>query len=517
MKILCLYPRFSRTYWGQENAMKLAGRKAVLPPLGLLTVAALLPKDWDVRLVDLNVRSLEGDELAWADVVFLSGMLVQREALLDLAAQARAAGKIVVMGGPVATTSPEVLMPHADCVVSGEAEELMGPLCEALAVGRSALPAHLSAPRRPDVRLSPTPRYDLLDVNAYASMGVQWSRGCPFNCEFCDIIEVFGRKPRMKPAEQLCHDLDAIYATGFRGSVFLADDNLVGNRLEAIRLFERVGEWMARHRYPFTFYGEASINLAACDDLMAAMVEAGFDSVFVGIETPSEEALREAHKAQNLAVDLHTAVEQLVRSGLDVLAGFIVGFDSDDAAAIERQRRWVSDSCIPQAMVGILTALPGTQLERRLIREGRLVQNASGETFGRANFRTKMDEVELLQAYARLIRDIYQPEAYFERVNRALELRPRAAGRFTMPWAHALACVLRSILHQGVLGKYRRAYWRYLWRVVRKTPHRIARGFSMAIAGEHMIRYTAEDVLPRLAQAIAQASAESASGEKAAA
>ncbi len=516
MKILCLYLAFPRTYWGHEDSLRLAGRKALMPPLGLLTVAALLPKDWDVRLIDLNVQALKSSELDWADVVFLSGMLVQRDSLLALADQARAAGKIVVVGGPVATTSPELLAPHADCVVSGEADDLMETLCTALAAGREALPAHLSAPQRPDVRNSPAPRYDLLNIGAYNSIGVQWSRGCPFNCEFCDIIEVFGRHPRTKSPEQLCRDLDAIYATGFRGSVFLADDNLVGNKIEAIRLFKKVREWMVAHKFPFMFYGEASINLANCEDLMKAMVEAGFDSVFVGIETPSEEALRETHKAQNLAVDLHGAVETLVRNGLDVSAGFIVGFDSDDAAAIERQRRWVSESVIPQAMVGILTALPGTQLERRLIREGRLVNRASGETFGRANFRTKMDEVELLESYRRLIADIYRPEAYFARVNRVLELRPQHTGFFSLPWTHAAACVARSMLVQGVLGKYKRAYWRFLGRVLRKTPRRLPRAFSLAIAGEHMIRYTADDVLPRLAQAIDQVKAESGKARAAA-
>ena len=417
----------------------------------------------------------------------------------------------------MATTSPELLLPHADCVVSGEAEELMGPLCEALAAGREALPPHLTAPRRPDVRTLPAPRYDLLDANAYNSIGVQWSRGCPFNCEFCDIIEVFGRHPRTKTPEQMCRDLEAIYATGFRGSIFLADDNLVGNKLEAIRLFKAVREWMIKHKFPFMFYGEASINLAACDDLIKAMVGAGFDSIFVGIETPSEEALRETHKAQNLAIDLHTAVQKLVRSGLDVLAGFIVGFDSDDAAAIDRQRKWVAQSCIPQAMVGFLTALPGTQLERRLVREGRLLESASGETFGRANFRTKMDEVELLQSYACLISDIYRPEAYFERINRALELRPRTDSHFSLPWAHALGCVFRSILQQGVLSTYRRAYWRFMWRVLRKSPQRIARAISLAISGHHLIQYTATDVLPRLAQAIDQVNAENASKNQAAA
>jgi len=239
--------------------------------------------------------------------------------------------------------------------------------------------------------------------------------------------------------------------------------------------------------------------------------------VFVGIETPSTEALRETHKAQNLAVDLHAAVEKLVRGGLDVSAGFIVGFDSDDAAAIERQREWIESSCIPQAMVGILGALPGTQLERRLIREGRMLERSSGETFGRANFRTKMDEVELLESYRRLLAAVYAPAAYFERVSRVLELRPRSDSHFALPWHYALRCVVFSMLFQGVLGRYRRAYWRFLGRAIWRTPRRLARAFSLAVSGEHMIRYTADDVLPRLQLAIEQVRAERESKRQAAA
>jgi radical SAM superfamily enzyme YgiQ (UPF0313 family) len=483
------------------------GKRALLPPLGLLTVAALLPKDWEVRLCDLNVRPLASGEIDWADAVFLSGMLVQRDSLLNLAARARAAGKIVVIGGPVATTSPELLEPHADCVVSGEAEELIEILCEALAKGEP-LPPRLVASRRPELGCLPPPRYDLLDVRAYHSLSVQWSRGCPFNCEFCDIIEVFGRRPRAKTPAQLCGELDALLATGFRGTVFLSDDNLVGNKVETLRLLSVLEDWMKRHHFPFQFYAEASINLAASDELIDAMVRAGFDSIFVGIETPSTEALRETHKAQNLAVDLHAAVDKLARRGLDVSAGFIVGFDSDDAAALERQRAWIAGSCIPQAMVGILAALPGTQLERRLLREGRMLERSSGETFGRANFQTKMDEVELLAAYRHLLGSLYAPAAYFERVSRVLELRPRTDARFSLPWFYALRCVLSSLLHQGVLGRYRGAYWRFLGRALWRTPRRMARAFSLAISGEHMIRYTAEDVLPRLQQAIDQAVAQ---------
>jgi len=516
MRILCLYPAFPRTYWGHEYALRLIGKRSLLPPLGLLTVAALLPRTWEIRLCDLNVRALASAEIEWADAVFLSGMLVQRDSLLALAARARAAGKIVVIGGPVATTSPELLAPHADCVVSGEADELVDILCEALVKG-DPLPTHLVAPRRPELGTLPAPRYDLLDVGAYHSLSVQWSRGCPFNCEFCDIIEVFGRHPRAKTPAQLCGELDALLATGFRGTVFLSDDNLVGNKVETLRLLSVLKDWMKQHHFPFQFYAEASINLAASDELIDARVSPGFDSVFVGIETPSTEALRETHKAQNLAVDLHAAVDKLARRGLDVSAGFIVGFDSDDATAIERQRDWIAGSCIPQAMVGVLTALPGTQLERRLIREERMLEHSSGETFGRTNFRTKLDEVELLRTYRLLLASLYAPAAYFESVTRLLELRPRIDSRLSLPKLYALRCVLASLLHQGVLGRYRGAYWRFLGRALWRTPRRMARAFSHAISGEHMIRYTAEDVLPRLQRAIEQVGAQRRSGRQAAA
>jgi len=515
MRILCVYPAFPKTYWGHENSLRMLGKKSLLPPLGLLTVAALLPRDWEVKLCDLNVRPLDDGELAWADAVFLSGMLVQREALFTLATRARAAGKIVVVGGPVATTSPEILEPYADCVVSGEADELMGTLCAALTGGK-ALPKKLVADRRPSLSHLPPPRYDLLDVKAYHSLSAQWSRGCPFNCEFCDIIEVFGRKPRTKSPEQFCAEMDALLATGHRGTVFLSDDNLVGNKVETLRLLKALAAWMKKHKYPFQFYSEASINLAASEPLMDALVEAGFDSVFVGIETPSTEALRETHKAQNVSVDLHAAVDTMNRHGLNVSAGFIVGFDSDDASAIERQREWIAASRIPLAMVGILAALPGTQLERRLIKEGRLLKESGGDTFGRANFRTRMDEVELLESYSRLLADVYSPAAYFDRSNRSLELRKATGAPFSLPLRYAFRAVFASLWYQGVRGDYKSTYWKFITRVLWKTPRRLAYAFSLAVSGEHMIRYTADDVLPRLRLAIDQVKGERTASRSAA-
>ena len=505
MKVLCVSPVFPETYWGHEHALRLIGKRALLPPLGLLTVAALLPRDWEVQLCDMNVASLDDADLVWADVIFLSGMLVQRPSMLEVAARARALGKIVVAGGPHATATPDAVAPYVDCIVVGEAENVMDALCTALESGRPALPPRFVAVGRPQLKTLPPPRYDLLDVDAYHAIGVQWGRGCPFNCEFCDIVELFGRRPRTKEPEQLCRELDAVLATGFRGSLFVVDDNFVGNRKETLALLGPLGAWMRKHDFPFQIFTEASVDLAGCDDLINGMVAAGFDSVFLGIETPSPAALREAHKLQNLAMNLDQAVEKLIRSGLDVMAGFIMGFDADDAAALERQRAWVLRSPIPQSMVGVLTALPGTQLERRLKREGRLIERSSGETFGRPNFRPKLPEATLLEIYSATLAQIYEPEEYFTRCLRALELRPDTDARFSLPWTYALRCLAGSIWRQGVTGGYRGAYWRFLSRVLLRAPKRIARAISMAVAGEHMIRYTREAVIPRLADAIEEA------------
>jgi radical SAM superfamily enzyme YgiQ (UPF0313 family) len=501
MKVLCVNPAFPVTYWGSEYAMWLIGKKAILPPLGLLTVAALLPRTWETRLCDLNVRSLDPGELEWADVVFVSGMLIQRESMLEIAGAARARRRPVVAGGAYASTSPESLAPFVDCVVVGEAEDLIAELTARLERGEP-LPKRLQAAERPDVSRTPVPRYDLLDVDVYQSIGVQFSRGCPFNCEFCDIIEIFGRKPRVKSPAQLCAELDAIYATGFRGPVFLVDDNFIGNKVEARRLLPRIAAWMRAHRDPFMLFTEASLNLAADDALVDAMVDAGFASVFIGIETPSPEALRETQKLQNTAVDAEAGVRKLVARGLEVMAGFIVGFDADDAEAVERQRQWIARAPIPLAMVGLLIALPGTQLERRLQREGRLLHHSGGDNLDRTNFVTRLDEVTLLEGYARLLAEIYSPEAYFDRSARTLALCPVDPSPFRYPVNRLLGSLWRSLYQQGLRGSYRAAYWRFLARVLRESPRRLGRALGMAMHGEHLIRYTAEDVLPRLHRAI---------------
>lgn len=496
MNALLVYPTFPRSYWGQEYTHPLTGRRAVVPPLGLITVAALLPAHWHLRLVDTNIEPLTDDALAWANVVMLSAMRVQAASLHELVARAHAAGKPVVVGGPYVTTDPDACA-DVDHRVLGEAEEVVPDLARALEERHA--PALMRAPGRPAMADSPVPRFDLLRVDCYDAIGVQFSRGCPYTCEFCDIIELFGRVPRTKAPERLTQELDAVLATGFRGGVFLVDDNLIGDKAAALRLLAHLAGWSRRHSYPFDFFTEASINLAEDDALIEALVDAGFSSVFIGVETPSVEALAQTRKSPNLRSDMQQAVEKLTRRGLEVMAGFIVGFDTDDETIFERQHAFIAAAPIARAMVGILTALPGTQLWRRLEREGRLSGDSTGDVAYRPNFRTTMPEDVLVRGYARLLARLYEPRAYFERALYTIELQrdaPRSPYHRPLSWG--LGILARSLWLQGVLSAYRREYWRFLLLVLRRMPREFAHAVGLAVIGEHMIRYTYEDVLPRL-------------------
>jgi len=497
MKALLVWPRFPKSYWGQEYTLALIGKRAVLPPLGLLTAAALLPRTWELKLVDMNVSTLEDRDIAWADVVMLSGMLIQRESFHDVVRRARAAGKRVVAGGPYVTTSPDEAV-GVHHLVMGEAEDTLPAFARALERGEEP-PARTSAAGRPDVSRTPIPRFDLLCLERYDGVSVQFSRGCPFNCEFCDIIEVFGRVPRTKAPEQFLAELDAVRALGFRGPVFVVDDNFIGNKVLAKKMLRSLAAWSEAHAYPFDFFTEASVNLADDDALVSGLVAAGFSAVFLGIETPSREALLETQKRQNVHLDLAQAVEKLVRAGLEVMAGFIVGFDADDETIFERQHEFIARSPITMAMIGILTALPGTQLWRRLEAEGRLLGDSEGDAAYRPNFVTRLPEPALVSGYARLLGRLYEPRAYFDRALQLLRLqRDLPASKYRRPLGYSLAAAARSFWRQGVRSRYRRDYWRFLGRAARVAPRRFGRAVALAVHAEHFIRYTVEDVLPRL-------------------
>jgi radical SAM superfamily enzyme YgiQ (UPF0313 family) len=422
--------------------------------------------------------------------------------------RARALGVPTVVGGPAPTTSPGAF-PEATHLFLGEAEGRLDRLVEVLEGGEAQDPPQpgraerILSPQgdaRPELSLCRVPRFDLIELDRYASHAIQVSRGCPFSCEFCDIIEMFGRVPRVKSPVQVLAELEALHRLGARGPLFVVDDNFIGNRRAAARLLPEVAAWQRAHRQPFDLYTEASLDLAAEPALTAAMVEAGFSAVFVGLETPDPETLARTGKKQNLKVEPGEAIRALTRAGLEVFAGFIVGFDGDDAAALERQRAFVAEVPIPRAMVGVLTALPGTALWRRLEREGRLRASSNGDQFDRPNFETTMGDEALVAGYRSLLGDLFSPEAYFHRCELNLTLAPATS---TPLRPGGLATLARSVWRLGVVGPRRRFFWRLLRVALRRGPGALPRAIAFAILGEHFIGYTAEEVLPRLDQRLA--------------
>ncbi len=505
MNALLVHPLTPRTYWGFQYSVGIVGKAASMPPLGLATLAALLPQSWNLRIVDLNIEPLRDEDLRWADGLLLTGMLIHVPCMHEVLARARKAGVRTVVGGPAASSTPEAFA-DADFVFTGEAEGRIHCVVEALGGGSG--PHLLKAEgERPLLGGIPPPRYDLLKQDRYVSMSMQYSRGCPFNCEFCDIIEMFGRVPRVKSPPQVLRELDALRATGWRGSVFFVDDNFIANRREVAVLLPEVERWQEAHGRPFEFYTEASVDLATQEKLIASMVKAGFTTVFLGIETPSPEALRETQKLQNLRIELHEAVHRITRAGLEVYAGFIVGFDADGPGIFEVQRAFIDGLPIAAAMIGVLTALPRTQLWRRLDKEGRLRRDSGGDQFGRPNFDTKLDEETLLDGYRRLLASVYQADAYYARCAQIVEEIGVSRGPAIRP--ADLLKLLRIVLRLGVLSPRRGHFWRLAAKALRR-PHTLKRAVALSVQGEHFIRYTKEEVLPRIASAIAEVARERA-------
>lgn len=502
MRALLVQAASPPTYWGYRHSLPFIRKAAALPPLGLATLAAHLPAQWELRVHDLHLGPLPDALLRWADAVLVSGMLVQQSSMNETVARARALGRVTVVGGPAPTTAPD-RFPGADHLFRGEAEGRLDRLVEALEhPGRVA--ERLLSPEgagRPDLGIARVPRFDLLALDRYASLSIQVSRGCPFTCEFCDIIEIFGRTPRVKPAAQVLAELDALRRLGARGPLFVVDDNFIGNRKAIAKLLPEITRWQTAHGRPFDLYTEASLDLAKEDALLAAMIAAGFTAVFVGIETPDPVALRHAGKHQNLRVDPAEAVRKLTRAGLEVFAGFILGFDTDREDVFERQLAFLSAVPIPRAMVGLLTALPDTALWRRLAREGRLRSEATGDQFDRPNFATVLDEETLVAGYRRLLATLYSAEAYYRRCALHLALAPARRGQ---PLRRgALRALARAVWGIGIRGARRRHFWPLLLRGLRRRGAFPA-AVTLAILGEHLVRYTEEEVLPRLDRRLAE-------------
>jgi radical SAM superfamily enzyme YgiQ (UPF0313 family) len=489
MNVLLLYPEFPDTFWSFKHALKFIRKKAAFPPLGLLTVAAMLPPEWEKRLVDTNVRALTERDLRWADVVFLSAMIAQRAASEELIARCRAAGKKIVAGGPL-FTSDHAQFPGVDHFVLNEAELTLPPFLRDLAAG-SPQPLYCSA-EFPDVHTTPVPLWRLADLRRYASMSLQYSRGCPFDCEFCDVTAKFGHRPRTKSPAQVLAELDALVAHGWRGQVFFVDDNFIGNkRTLRTELLPRLIEWQRAHRRKLTFYTEASINLADDEPLIHQLVAAGFDSVFIGIETPDDAGLAECHKVQNVGRDLVADVKRLQRAGLQVQGGFIVGFDSDTATIFRRQMEFIQKSGIVTAMVGLLNALPDTRLHARLKREGRLLGRSSGDNVdGTTNFIPRMNLAELRAGYRRLMESIYAPRPYYQRVRTFLRefKQPEVSFNFS---PRAWWAFTRSSVQLGIFGRERFQYWHLLAWTCCRRPRSLQLAVTFAIYGHHFRRCSA--------------------------
>ena len=435
MKILLVYPEYPDTFWSFKHALKFIAKKALHPPLGLLTVAAMLPAEWEKRLIDMNTARVRDKDLQWADYVFIGGMAVQRESAKALIARCHALQIKTVAGGPLFTAAPDDF-PEVDHLVLNEAETTLHPFLEDLARGEAR--RVYSSKAFPDLEKTPIPLWNLIKMKRYYSMNLQYSRGCPFSCEFCDITTLYGNSTRVKSTDQIVDELEALYNAGWRGGVFFVDDNFIGNKRKLKEhVLPAMIDWMKRRRYPFDLATEASINLADDEELMRQMIRAGFESVFIGIETPDDRSLKECNKSQNTNRDLVASVKRIQQIGLRVRGGFIVGFDNDTPDIFERQIRFVQDSRIVAAMVGMLNAPRGSRLYERLQKEGRLGKQITGDnTDFTTNIVPAMGYEKLFEGYRRIVNSIYSPRMYYERIKafcqeyKPLEKRGR---RFHLP------------------------------------------------------------------------------------
>jgi radical SAM superfamily enzyme YgiQ (UPF0313 family) len=496
MNVLLLYPRFPKSFWSFEKTIELLGRKAMLPPLGLITVAAILPQAWNYKLVDLNVREVTEAEWDWSELVICSAMIVQKEDLLTQIKTAKLRGKRVAVGGPYPTALPHEVADFADYLILDEGELTLPLFVEAIAQGQISGTFRAPNGERPDVTITPVPRFELLEFDAYAEMSVQFSRGCPFQCEFCDIIVLYGRKPRTKAPEQLLKELDYLYELGWRRSIFMVDDNFIGNKRNVKLFLKELLPWMVEHQYPFSFATEASVDLANDQELMDEMVKCNFGAVFLGIETPDEESLALTQKHQNTRSSLSDAVDRIAKSGIRVMAGFIIGFDGEKTGAGSRIVKFVEQTNIPTAVFSMLQALPDTALWHRLTKEGRL-----RGTDGNINQTTLMNFVptrpleEIAYEYMDAFDELYEPSKFLDRTYRhfltlgGATYPDKGAGRSkAISWI-VIRAFLTICWRQGVVRSTRWQFWHNLWSMWRVNPGGVSSYLGVCAQIEHFLEY----------------------------
>ncbi|OUC13547.1 MAG: B12-binding domain-containing radical SAM protein [Alkalinema sp. CACIAM 70d] len=496
MKALLLYPKFPQTFWSYDAFLKLAGLKAKIPPLGIITVAALLPQAWEIRFYDRNVSEETEQDWAWCDLVIISAMWAQKDDFVAQIRKAVALGKKVAVGGPYPTSVPDPAKEAgADYLILDEGEITIPQFLAALEAG--AEKGVFRALEKPDVTTSPLPRFDLLKRDAYLMMAIQFSRGCPFQCEFCDITALYGRKPRTKEPQQTIAELQRLYDLGWRGSVFIVDDNFIGNQRNVKRLLRELIPWMEQHHYPFSFWTEASLNLAEDAELLSLMRQAGFYGVFLGIETPDEESLKVTRKFQNMRNPLVQACQTINDAGLFIYAGFIIGFDGETAGAGQRITQFVEETTIPQPMLGILQAPPNTELWQRLKREDRLREGTGGEETGDQNclmnFVPTRPIAEIAKEYLEALWTMYDPPTYLKRcLEHCLRINPNPVLRHTalLSLDRRLRLMVNLFWLQGWQRReIRGQFWRQLWQVFWQQPQLVTTYLGACAAGEHFWEY----------------------------
>jgi radical SAM superfamily enzyme YgiQ (UPF0313 family) len=485
MKVLLVFPQYPDSFWGFKHALRFISKKAAVPPLGLITVSAMLPESWQKKLVDMNVSILRTSDILWADYVFISAMYIQKESVDRIIEECQKHKIKMVAGGPLFTQEYNNY-PMIDHFILNEAEITLPPFLKDIETGMRPQRIY-KTDEYADIKRTPVPDYHLLSMKDYAFMNFQVSRGCPFQCDFCEITTLLGHKVRMKDTDQIIKELDTLYNLDWRGPVVIVDDNFIGNK-KIIKndLLPAMKKWMQSHKYPFVFNAETSVNLADDEELMTLMVEAGFTSTFVGIETPEEKSLQHCNKKQNSNRDLLQSVKKIQNAGLQVSGGFIVGFDSDTPAVFQRQIDFIQQSGIVAAMVGLLNAPRNTKLYKRLEAENRLTTEATGNNCDSSmNFVPKMDLQELMEGYRKIIQNIYATKPYYTRIRQFLLNYKRAKGKqMNIEFFH-VGAFFKSMLIIGVMNKGRREYWRLLLWTLFRRPGLLIDAITFAVYGYH--------------------------------
>lgn len=485
MNVLMIYPKYPDTYWSFKHALKFISKKAAVPPLGLITVSAMLPENWNKRLIDLNVESLHETDLVWADYIFLSGMYVQKTSVNEILERCTKHDAKIIAGGPLFTQEYENY-PQIDHFILNEAEITFPMFLSDLESGRIPERTYITN-QYADLSLTPVPDYHLLNMKAYAFMNLQVSRGCPFACDFCEITALLGHKVRMKSHEQVLNELQTLYKLKWRGPVAIVDDNFIGNKkIIKNELLPALIQWMKSHKYPFLFSTQTSINMADDEQLMDLMRNAGINSTFIGIETPEEKSLQSCHKVQNENRDLLQNIKQIQKAGLQVSGGFIVGFDSDTSTVFQRQVDFIQKSGIVSAMVGLLNAPKNTNLYKQMEKENRLTEEATGSnTDFTMNFVPKMNNHELLEGYQHIIDSIYKEKPYYDRIREFfLSYKPIKISKNNFELSRVQA-FFKSMFVLGVINKGRYEYWKLLlWTLIRR-PKMFVDAVTYAIYGYH--------------------------------